>query len=60
MPDSNPPARDEWRIDEYTRNGMCVLVFFRPLDHNPIGSISVHKDEAEQWRKLVKTLNEKK
>lgn len=56
-----PPQtnNEEWRIDEHLRNGMHVLVLFRPNDTNPIGQLVLHKDEVEQWRKLIKTLNSK-
>lgn len=53
------PAQDEWRTDEHVRNGMHVLVFFRPKEDHPTGSINLHKEEVEQWKKLIKTLNNK-
>lgn len=49
-------SEGKWEIDEHVRNGMHVLVFYRPGDQNPCGNVTVFPEEVELWKKAVTSL----
>lgn len=56
MPNPQVENKEEWTVEEFNRHDRTLLVFYRPGEEQPAGSIILYPEEVSSWKNLITNL----